>query len=246
MGGKSGRKRKGFIKFIQIYLIVAGLFFHLFLLWMVAGWPFYFDRWLIVSERPQTADYIVCLTAGLGANQLPTEDGWGRIYTACQLYFDGFAPLILFTGGGAEKVSEAEIYAEVARWFGCSEEAIIYEIGSQSTADHPRHLLTQKNLAITRDTSLLVVTSPLHSRRTGLCFRRQGFSNFRVVVSYRAQKTSDPAKVRELRESRFDSFKPSEKVYDDLFMRLTSRTSYFFRALRELAALIVYKIKGYI
>ncbi|MCX7973239.1 MAG: YdcF family protein [Candidatus Aminicenantes bacterium] len=213
---------------------------------MMAGWPLYFDRWLIKIDQPEPADFIVCLTAGLGANNLPTEDGWGRIYSAVQLYFDGYAPKILFTGGGTAKVSEAEIYAEVARWFGCPNEAIEYEIGAGSTAEHPKRLLELKSARITRKTPLIVVTSPLHSRRTALCFKKQGYQSFKVIANYRAQKIADPEKVRELRVSQFATFRPSGKIYDDIFMRLRFGSNYFFAALREIFALLGYKIKGYI
>lgn len=233
-------------RLIRLYLILSGLFFNVFFLWMAAGWPIYFDRWLREEDKPVLSEYIVCLTAGLGANNLPTEDGWGRIYTAVQLYFDGYAPRILFTGGGAEKVSEAEVYAEVARWFGCPAEAIVYEIGASSTAEHPRKILEMVELEITLETPLLIVTSPIHSKRTALCFKRQGFKQIRLISRYRSMKTTDPAKVRELRVSEFASYRPTAKAYDDIFMRLRWRTSYFFAALRELAALIGYKIKGYI
>ena len=233
-------------KVILGYLILTGIIFNIYFIWMVAEWPIYFDRWLIQAEKPEPADYIICLTAGLGSSNLPTEDGWRRVYTAVQLYLDGYAPLILFTGGGAEKVSEAEIYSEVAQWFGCPEEAILYEVGANSTAEHPRRILNLSSLKIDRKTPLLIVTSPLHSKRTALSFRRQGFSSFRVITQYRAQKISDPVKVRELRQSRFAEFKPSGKVYDDVFMRLRFRSEYLFMALREVFALIVYKIRGWI
>lgn len=234
------------IKIFRSYFIFSGILFNLFFIWMAAGWPIYFDRFLIISDKPQPANYIICLTAGLGANNLPTDDGWGRIYTAAQLFFDGYAPKILFTGGGAEKVSEAEVYAEVARWFGCPEEAMEYEVGAGSTADHPKFLLELKSINISKATPLLIVTSPLHSRRTALCFRKQGFSSFRVIANYRATKISDPMKVRELRVSQFASYKPSGKIYGDIFFKLRWRTSYFFAALREIFALLGYKIKGYI
>jgi uncharacterized SAM-binding protein YcdF (DUF218 family) len=233
-------------KIVRGYLIFCGLLFNLFFIWMAAGWPLYFDRLLIVTDSPSQADLIICLTAGLGSNNLPTEDGWGRIYSAVQLYFDGYAPKVLFTGGGAEKVSEAEIYAEVARWFGCPQEAIEYEIGAGSTADHPPRLLELKSVRIEKTTPLLIVTSPLHARRTALCFKKQGFTSFKVIVNYRARKIADPVKVRELRVSQFPSYRPSGKVDGDIFMKLRWRSSYFFAALREVFAILVYKIKGYI
>jgi hypothetical protein len=44
--------------------------------------------------------------------------------------------------------------------------------------------------------------------------------------------------------SRFVAHRPTGKRYDDVFNRLRWRSSYFFEALREVAAITVYKLKG--
>ena len=233
-------------RILRVYLIVGGVVLHLFILWMWAGWPIFFDRILIHSQKPEPAEYIVCIGGGLGSNNLPTEDGWQRIYTSSQLYFDGWAPRIIFSGGGAEKLTEAEVYAETAEWFGCPPEAIVFEPGATSTADQPANLLRIKNADIRKDTRLIIVTTPLHSKRVALCFAKAGFSAFRMVTGYRASKVKDAAKVRELKTTRFAEHRPSGKSYDDFFNRLKWRSEYFWTTLRELGALIVYKIKGYV
>jgi uncharacterized SAM-binding protein YcdF (DUF218 family) len=272
-------------KIFKAYWIVAGVLAHVFVIWMAAGWPMGFDRWLVVNETPRRADYIVCLAGGTGGDNIPSEDGWHRIYSAVQLWFDGYAPKIVFTGGGTDRISESEIYAGFAKWFGCPEEALFYEPGAAGTGDHPMKLLepgalgirkdavagagtdiasqsagtggnkegaaepagkqaAQEGLGIRRDTRLIVVTSPLHSRRAAMVFKKAGFTNFRMVTGWSARTTRDPAKVRELMGSRFEGFKPSGKDYGDVFNRLRWRTGYFFNALREYAAIALYKIRG--
>ena len=108
-------KRPRFKQLLAVYLIVAGIAANVFVIWMAAGWPIVFDRWLIVSEEPKAAESIVCLAGGLDGNNIPSEDGWHRIYTAVQLWFDGYAPKIVFTGGGTSRISESEVYAEFAQ-----------------------------------------------------------------------------------------------------------------------------------
>ena len=232
-------------KVVKIYLIVAGIGFNVFVFWMGVKLPIYFDRLLIKSERPISAEAIICIAGGISGNNLPTDAGWHRIYTATQLYFDGYAPTIIFAGGGTEKITEAEVYAEVAQWFGCPKEAIIYNPHESRTADHPLHILKNEDLDININSPLNIVTSPLHSKRTALCFKKKGFNNFRMVTGYSSKKP-DPTIVRRLKTSQFETFRPSKKLYDDIFMRLRRRTSYFFTALRELAAILWYKVKGYV
>ncbi len=210
---------------------------------MAAGLPILIDRWLVKTERPVQADYIVCLSGGVTGDNLPSEAGWRRIYTACQLYLDGYGKKIVFAGGGASDVSEAEVYAEAAMWLGCAEQSFAFEPGAGSTADHPLSLLGSNELGISKESALNIVTSPLHSRRTALCFKKAGFQNFRVVANYVSRK-QDPALVRQLRTSRFEFYQPSGKTYDDVLMRLRTRSGYFFEALREAAAIGLYWING--
>ena len=93
--------------------------------WLMAGCSTGLERLVVESDVPQPARAIVCITGGIASHGLPTPEGWDRIYAAVQLLADGLAPAIVFSGGGAERVSEAEVYAEAARWLRCPPEAIV-------------------------------------------------------------------------------------------------------------------------
>ncbi|MDH7514110.1 MAG: hypothetical protein QHH14_14280, partial [Clostridiales bacterium] len=123
------------------------------------------------------------------------------------------------------------------------EQSVVFDPGAESTADHPLSLLGNNELGISKESALNIVTSPLHSRRTALCFKKAGFQNFRVVANHVSRK-QDPALVRQLRTSRFEFYHPSGKTYDDVLMRLRWRSGYFFEALREAAAIGLYWING--
>jgi len=237
------RKMKKSKKILRFYLIVVGILAHLGLLWMGLKLPFLFDSWLHVSHKPQEAQAIVCLCGGIMGNNLPTQRGLQRIYTAVQLYADGWAPWVIFTGRGAGSLSEAEVYAEAAIWLGLPEEAVLVEPFSESTAEHAENLLKLKEMGIERSSSLLIVTSPVHSRRAYLCFKKDGFTDVRMVTGHRAQK-GDKEVVRNLRESRVKTYKPSTKKYDDFFFRMHQRSKSFWMALREYAAIGWYWLRG--
>ena len=236
---------KKFKRVFKIYLVITGVGINIFVIWMILDLPIYLDSLLIKSESPIPGGAIVCIAGGIAGNSLPTEQGWQRIYTAVQLYFDDYASKIIFTGAGGAKTTEAEIYAETAQWFGCPEEAIVLNPKANSTAEHPLNILKIEKLKINRNSPLNIVTSSLHSRRTSMCFKKSGFTNFRMITYYSSKKT-DPAIVRSLRKSRFKYFRPSNKSYNDIFTRLRSGTSYSFTVLRELAAIGWYKLKGYV
>jgi len=259
-------------KLCKIYLFAAGLFLSFFVLWAVFGLPLFLDRICIRSERPIDAEYVVCVGAGLDSGNLPTDDGWGRIYIAVQLYLDGYGKKIVFTGGGSGRVSEAEVYAEAARWLGMAEDSSFLDPGPNRTSEHPKNILLIEGADIEKNTPLNIVTSKLHSKRTALCFEKGGFTKFRLVTTYQAtgrrkvvrlvpsEIPGEPPVMKEVLVSRQDAaeylrdekisslpaFKKSDKVYDDVFSRLKWRSAYFFTTLRELASLVAYKVKGFI
>lgn len=230
---------------LRIYFVVCGIGVNIFIVWMAAGWPIFFDRWLNVSETPIKAEAIVCLAGGLEGNNLPTMNGWRRITTAVELCFDGWSDKVLFSGGGVGQISEGEVYAKVAGWFGLPKEAVLIDPYATSTAEHPENILKIKAIGIHKGSPLNIVTTPLHSRRAYLCFKKAKFTNFRMVTGYTARR-KNPETVRNLKTSQFAKFRPSQKTYNDFLFRLKNRSSYFLEALREVEAIVYYKIKGYI
>jgi len=222
-------------------LAVVGATVILLAAWLMSGRSLGLERLVTESDVPQPAQVIVCLGGGIADHALPTPEGWDRIYTAVQLQADGLAPTIVFTGGGSNRVSEAEAHAEAARWLGCPPDAVVLDPSSGSTADHPRSLLKTKTISVRQDTSLLIVTSPLHSKRAAMCFRKAGFSNFRMITSYEARYSP---LARTGMRSALPWFKPVRKSYGDPLNRLRWEFNDVVVALREIVAIAVYRYRG--
>ncbi|MDW7760049.1 MAG: YdcF family protein [Acidobacteriota bacterium] len=236
---------KKIVRIFRGLFAAVGILTVLFIAWMAAGLPIFIDRWLVKTEPPVEADYIVCLTNGFFANNIPTEAGFQRIYTSIQLHADGYGKKVVISGGGAGRVTEAEIYGEAAVWMGLPPEALAFDPKSGSTVDHPRYILEAEGVEITRDSNLLIVTSPHHARRVWLCFRKAGYTNYRIVARHTARKAG-PEIVRTQRVSEFKEFRPSGKVYDDPILTSRRRVTNLMSALREWAGIAYYKVKGYI
>ncbi|MGB2907222.1 MAG: YdcF family protein [Candidatus Aminicenantaceae bacterium] len=230
-------------KALRLYLLICGIGINVFVLWMGAGWPVFIDRWLDVSEQPLKAMAIVCLGEGVTGDSLPSSQGWRGIHTALELYHDGWAEKVVFSGGGGDSISEGELYAEAAEWLGLPRPAVLIDPFPHSTAEHPQTLL--KINGLTKETPLIIVASSNHSRRAFLCFKNAGFSNFRMVTHYQS-KNRDPDVMRTLKTSQFKDFKPSSKKYNDFMMRLKTRSYHFLDAVREIMAISWYRIKGYL
>lgn len=229
-------------RIVEVFAIV-GAVFALTSAWVAAGLPFGVDRMLIKSDAPLRARAIICLTGGVDSKDLPTVDGWDRIYTAMQLYADGYAPRIVISGGGPHRISEAEIYADAAVWLGVPADALVVDPYPNTTADHPRTVLQIAALQLDRDEALDVVTSPLHSRRAALAFSKAGFTNVRLVSNWVSHATN-PQIVRTERASRFAAFHPYVRSYPDVINTARGRTDYAFEMTREFAALTWYWMSG--
>ena len=166
------------VRWVKRGFVVVGAAAVFLSIWLMTGRSSGLERRVTEAEAPRPATAIVCVAGGIGSHGLPTPEGWDRIYAAVQLLADGLAPTIIFSGGGSENVSEAEVYAEAARWLGSPVEALVLDPLPGSTAEHPANLLKLAGTKIRHDTSLLVVTSRLHSKRTAMSFRKAGFTNF--------------------------------------------------------------------
>lgn len=231
-------------------LIVAGALALGVSVWLMAGLPLGLPRLVEETSPPQQAEAIICLTGGLSRERLPLPDGWPRIYTAVQLHADGYAPLIVVSGGGGSAISEAEVYADAAVWLGAPPTALFIDAGPADTSQHATSLLALKPPAdlpiqISRDTPLLVVTSSWHSRRAALCFRKAGFTNVRVVSTYEARRAATGVARSGLR-STAPTFKRATRNYGDPINLLRWGLEDNLKAIHELVALGVYRWRGLI
>ena len=95
---------------------------------------------------------------------------------AAELYFAGFAPVVLFTGGlgrnteGRQAVAEADLFANVALAEGVPEDAILIENRSRNTKENiefTRQLLEEHDI---HAKSLLGVHQPFMEKRIAAAF----------------------------------------------------------------------------
>jgi uncharacterized SAM-binding protein YcdF (DUF218 family) len=109
---------------------------------------------------------------------------------AAQLYLDGWAPLIIFSGregrGSTMErwgMTEAEKFAEIAMQVGVPQEAILLEKGSTNTGENvqfTKRLLEEKGI---QPHKLILVQKPYMERRTYATFKKQWAGMDFIVTS---------------------------------------------------------------
>jgi uncharacterized SAM-binding protein YcdF (DUF218 family) len=226
-GAAGGRVRRA----LRAYLLATGLLTTVVLLWLASPLPLFIAAPLRVNEVPVKAEAIVCLGSGVD-DGLPSPTGWHRVRTSARLYREGYAPVIVFSGGPVLDSAGrpvAEVYAEAARLLGVPASACLVEPLARNTADHPRRLLEMDFLASRggRATPLLVVTSAFHGRRAALCFRKAGFTQVRIVVDHR-------------------EVAPEALQASAFHRRFAYRLYALLAALEEWSAIALYKTRGWV
>lgn len=135
--------------------------------------------YLIVRDEIEPAAAIVVLGG---------DDNGERVNEAVQLYWNGYADKLLMSGGPlAWKLTSAEWMKRQALIMGVPARAVILEDRSESTLENALYSLAiLKRLGVR---SVILVTSPNHSRRAKNVFQKVFSKENIKVMSYPAQKS---------------------------------------------------------
>jgi uncharacterized SAM-binding protein YcdF (DUF218 family) len=136
-------------------------------------------HWLDVTDPLAKADAIVAISGDTGA----------RAGSAIALWKQGYAPVLIFSGGSSDpdSVASAELMKRTAVAEGVPSNAIVVEGASATTeenAENVADLMKRRGLR-----SAILVTSPYHQRRAAMLFERE-FG--RAGLTFRNHPADDP------------------------------------------------------
>jgi len=136
-------------------------------------------HWLDLTDPLAHADAIVAISGDTGA----------RAESAIGLWKEGYAPLLIFSGGSSDpqSVASAELMKRAAVAAGVPADAIAVEGTSATTEENAQRvaeLMKGRGLR-----SAILVTSPYHQRRAAILFERE-FD--RAGLSFRNHPAEDP------------------------------------------------------
>jgi uncharacterized SAM-binding protein YcdF (DUF218 family) len=138
---------------------------------LVVSLPIFIGWYLSPQDPIEKADVIVTVSGG---------DNNARIRKTVELYKEGWAPVILYSGAAAEgEVSNAEAMRNISVKMGVPKADILIEEASEDTgqnAEFSSAIIKEKDFR-----SMILVTSPYHQRRTMELFKKQLGEDFKIV-----------------------------------------------------------------
>lgn len=170
--------RRAHLSFVRVTLTVILIV----LLVMSTGWlPRYLTNQLegqypVVQHSDPQIKWVVVLSGGKGqaeemsANNLLSSASLKRLIEGVRLFRELPQAQLILSGGGEEgEQLEAELLAQVTRWFSIPEQKIVLESKSINTADQARELVN-----IVHDQPFYLVTSAIHMSRSMRLCQQQG------------------------------------------------------------------------
>ena len=165
---------------LVLMILSNSLFFQLF------SWPL---KGLTPASEKHKADVIVVATAGIHESGAPSPGSTIRAHTAAQLYLEGWAPLILVTGG-VTKLYNQHIGAKgmhiILRGMGVPDKDIL--IDNQSIDTYMNSTKSAEILNARRLKKILLVTHDYHMLRLSLTFQQLGFEIFPYAANSSSKK----------------------------------------------------------
>jgi len=136
-------------------------------------------HWLDLTDPLAKADAIVAISGDTGA----------RVETAIALWKEGYARVLIFSGGSSDpaSVASAELMKRTAVAAGVPATAIVVEGTSATTEENAQRVAELMQTRGLR--SAILVTSPYHQRRAAMLFERE-FG--RASLSFRNHPADDP------------------------------------------------------
>ena len=126
------------------------------------------------KERAVPSDAVVVLGARVLPGGVPSGALYARVEKAVELYREGVAPRLVFSGGvGDNPPSEAQVMRALAVRLGVPSEACMLEEQSHSTEQNTR--FSAELLRSLGARRVVVVSDPYHLLRARQYFRLQGF-----------------------------------------------------------------------
>ena len=154
--------------------------------------------WFGESDYRRPADAILVYGCKAHPDGTPSQALADRVHTACELYHQGLAPVIVMSGGpvSGSTLNETQVMADYAVSLGVSREAILMDpvgMDTRATADNLAKVLCDASGTYpTDEIRVLAVSHDYHLPRVKLTLQRRGLTAYTVPCEIRRGLPSKP------------------------------------------------------
>ncbi len=230
-----------FLRIVRIFFIAAGVFFIAVVAMAFTSLPFWGIHWLGTSRSELNgAPGTIVLLGGSG---MPSESNLMRSwYTAkASASFPEARVLIAMPGDTTESNSTPQMMKQELVLRGVDSLRVHFENKGTNTRSQALHCAGMLDTA----SPLLLVTSPEHTRRAVLCFYKAGFETVYALPAFENAAEADLTYRDEELGGR-KTVAPDVGENTSVRYQVWNHLKYEITFAREMAAILYYKLKGWI
>ncbi len=241
MKTKSFIKNIHFLRILRIFFVAAGILFLVMIILAFTTLPFWGIHWLGTSKTEFKGEPGTIIL--LGGGGMPSESNlmrsWftekaARSYPAARV-------LIAMPGDTADHKSTPRLVEEELLIRGLERNRIFFE--NQGTNTRAQALFCSEMLNSSE--TILLVTSPEHTRRAVLCFQKTGFRTVYALPAFEHATEADLTyKDKDLGGRKIIT--PDVGESTSVRYQVWNHLKYEIIFARELAATVYYKLRGWI
>ena len=230
-----------FLRILRYFLIATGIFFIAAVIVAFTTLPFWAVHWLGTSKSELTGTPSTIVL--LGGGGMPSESNLMRGWFAAKASgsFPAASVLIAMPGDTADSKSTPQLMKAELINRGVGSRRILFESQGTNTRAQALHCLS----LLGPGEALLLVTSPEHTRRAVLCFRKAGFKTVYALPAFENATEADLTYTDKDLGGR-KTIAPGVGKNIPVRYQVWNHLKYEIIFAREMAALIYYRLKGWI
>jgi uncharacterized SAM-binding protein YcdF (DUF218 family) len=230
-----------FLRILRIFFVLSGIFFLAVVILAFTTLPFWGIHWLGTSKaelkwEPET---IILL----GGGGMPSESNLMRSWFAGKAArsFPKANIVVAMPGDISDSLSTPQLMKKELILRGIDPNLVIFE--NEGTNTRAQALNCEKILG--NSTSVLLITSPDHTRRAVLCFQKAGFEKVNALPAFENATEADLTFIDDELGGR-KTVAPDVGKNIQVRYQVWNHLKYEITFAREMLALAYYKLRGWI
>jgi uncharacterized SAM-binding protein YcdF (DUF218 family) len=238
---KNYSKNIDFLRILRIFFVATGIFFIVVVMVAFTTLPFWAVHWLGTSKSELSGKPEVIIL--LGGGGMPSESNLMRSWytNKASRSFPAAKIVIAMPGDTSDNRSTPQLMKEELLMRGLDAQRVLFENKGANTRSQALNCFKILN----PDVPVLLVSSPEHMRRAVLCFQKAGFKQVYALPAFENATEADLTfDDRDLGGRK--TIAPDVGERTSIRYQVWNHLKYEITFAREMAALLYYKLRGWI